>query len=106
MNGRTETISLVAVGPVTGDHIFGENSHRPRLKPSFSLPPSLETLALNGSLCQDDIFANDGLISGKRPDKKTASTSRNIQRPNIVVFVSHKICIPISIGSCERLRAG
>ena len=97
--------------------------------PAISLPPCRPgTLALNGSLCQDDIFANDALISGKWPDKKTASTSRNIQRPklisrkwpdkktastprniqrpNTVVFVSYKICFPISIGSCERLRAG
>jgi hypothetical protein len=42
--------------------------------------------ALNGSLFQDDIFAKDGLISGKWPDKKTASTARNIQPPKIVVF--------------------
>jgi hypothetical protein len=46
------------------------------------------------------------LISRKWSDKKTASTSRNIQRHNIVVFISHKICFPISIGRCERLKAG
>ena len=42
--------------------------------------------ALNGSLFQDDILAKDRLISGTWPDKKTASTARNIQRPKIVVF--------------------